>query len=369
MAYTVKNKKKTLKESVENLIGADVRKEINISELKQRIKEEITGKKMGIKKDSIPGLAVTAKVHKQAGKDNRDGVDAILQKIKDYLKFENNSNPEFPHQNNSKTDYKSPMYRNSTDQEEYIDTWRGGGLSDLEYDTEPSDQFKERFGKYLDGSSETGNAQVDENGDALGNVVPSELGKKIQKTLKSKHKKLQGADGYAIPNDWTQHPNPGFIPESNKKKGKLIKEQTSILPGEHDFLKAKNWEAIKVFLAAHLEKSKKLSKDIFYWVAAWIKKNLNKVSAENIAYLLKLAYSHLGTIDMGTWMAGLAGIGGKIAEYVSDYVSKQGIKIPSIPDNPLFESRDSASTTPLTEGVKQDIDSMNHLFTYKKKTQ
>ena len=217
MAYKVKNKKKDLKESVKELVAKDVKKEITLNALKNRLKE-------ATKKDSIPGLAVTAKVHKEAGKDNKEGVDAIVKKIKDYLKYKNNSNPEFPHQNNSKTDYESPMYRNSTDQEDYIDTWRGGGMTDLQYDTEPSDQFKERFSKYLDGSAETGNAQVDEDGNAYGNVVPSELGKKIQKTMKAKHKKLQAPDGYAIPNDWTQHPNPGFIPESIKKL-QVIREQ------------------------------------------------------------------------------------------------------------------------------------------------
>jgi len=218
MAYKVKNKKKNLKESVNELVAKDVKKEITLNALKNRLKE-------ATKKDSIPGLAVTAKVHKQAGRDNKEGVDTIVKKIKDYLKYKNNSNPEFPHQNNSKTDYESPMYRNSTDQEDYIDTWRGGGMTDLQYDTEPSDEFKERFKQYLDGSIETGNNDgKGSDGQQVANVVPSELGKKIQKTMKAKHKKLQGPDGYAIPNDWTQHPNPGFIPESIKKL-QVIREQ------------------------------------------------------------------------------------------------------------------------------------------------
>ena len=38
--------------------------------------------------------------------------------------------------------------------------------------------------KYLKGDSTTGNAQVDEDGNALGNVVPSEVGEKFYKNYK-----------------------------------------------------------------------------------------------------------------------------------------------------------------------------------------
>ena len=49
------------------------------------------------------------------------------------------------------------MYRNNSKQDEYVDEWRGGGMEDLQYQTEPSDEFKKRFSQYLDGSIETGN--------------------------------------------------------------------------------------------------------------------------------------------------------------------------------------------------------------------
>ena len=44
----------------------------------------------------------------------------------------------------------------------------------------------DRLTKYLEGSSDTGNAQTDEDGEALGNVVPSKLGEKIKKSLINK---------------------------------------------------------------------------------------------------------------------------------------------------------------------------------------
>ena len=80
------------------------------------------------------------------------------KKIKDYLDIENNSHPEFPHQNNSKTDYKSPMYRNTPEEENFIDDFRGMGLQDAD-GVESLDRISDysRW-SYL----ETGNAQVDQ---------------------------------------------------------------------------------------------------------------------------------------------------------------------------------------------------------------
>ena len=210
-----KNIESTLKESVEKLVSQDIKKEITIGQLKDRLKEAVSTKQ-------IPGLAVTNKVLKQSGKDNKSGVDAIMKKIKDYLSIKDNSNPEFPHQNNSKTDYDSPAYKNSTKQDEYVDEWRGGGMEDLQYNTEPSDEFKERFSQYLDGSIETGNNDgKGSDGQQVANVVPSKLGEKIKKTMKRKHKDLKGAAGDAIPHDWAHHRNPGYMGESENKIDEL----------------------------------------------------------------------------------------------------------------------------------------------------
>jgi len=210
-----KNTEPTLQNSVEKLVSEDIKREMTIGNLKDRLKEAVSNKQ-------IPGLAVTNKVLKQAGKDNKSGVDAIMKKIKDYLSIKDNSNPEFPHQNNSKTDYESPMYRNNSKQDEYVDEWRGGGMEDLQYQTEPSDEFKKRFSQYLDGSIETGNNDgKGSDGQQVANVVPSKLGEKIKKTMKKKHKDLQGAAGDAIPNDWAHHRNPNFIPESENKLDEL----------------------------------------------------------------------------------------------------------------------------------------------------
>ena len=81
---------------------------------------------------------------------------------------------------------ESPMYRNDDEQSEFIEDWRGAGLED-------SDGVEEldRISAYLSGSQETGNAQVDKDGNDLGNVISTELGEKIEKKIKRKREKVE----------------------------------------------------------------------------------------------------------------------------------------------------------------------------------
>ena len=213
--------KSELNNEMKRIMSEEIEKELTLKGLKTRLGEALKNK------NRTPGIANTIRVTKQSGRDNKEYIDSVVKKVKDYLKFDGNSNPEFPHQEHSKTDYTSPMYRNSTEQEDYIDTWKGGGLSDLEYDTEPSDEFKDRFSKYLEGSSETGNSSdKGTDGVDVGNVVnvkKDTTGEKIKRILKQKHEKLQGKDGVAISNKIFQRRNPGFIPEQEDKGKALAK--------------------------------------------------------------------------------------------------------------------------------------------------
>jgi len=194
------------------------------------VKEQMRmGQKGGGKTGKTPGITLTGKVHKDSGKENTAAMKAVEKKLKKYLDIENTSNPEFPHQNNSPVDPKSgtyKYYRNDDKQQEYIDDFRGGGLEDLEYDTEPSKEFKDRVKKYLEGSSETGNAMEDKDGEALGNVVPSDLGKRVGAKAKRKAEKLKDVEG--VPNDWNFVQKSGFVAsESTTKKGKVLKEEVN----------------------------------------------------------------------------------------------------------------------------------------------
>ena len=66
--------------------------------------------------------------------------------------------------------------------DEYIDAFSYPGQTNLVYDEiKPNEEWIEAN---LVGSSKTGNAQVDKDGNALGNVVPSKVGEKFLKNFK-----------------------------------------------------------------------------------------------------------------------------------------------------------------------------------------
>ena len=132
-----------------------------------------------IVKESVPGITVTKKAQTQSKKDNEANASDVAKKIKGATTFDGNDNPEFPKPIGKG---KKVARKNSPEQEEEIEDNRGGGLEDLHYDIEPSQQFKDRLKKSLDGHTSTGNSQ-----DA-GNVIKSDLGKNIAKKVERKQK-------------------------------------------------------------------------------------------------------------------------------------------------------------------------------------
>jgi len=135
-------------------------------------------------------------------KENTDAIKQVAAKMKDYMKnmgTEYEENPQsFPKGNKimSREDFgkevsddKKKAYTASDAVEEYIDAFAYPGQTNLVFDEIKPDDTK--IEKYLKGHSTTGNAQVDEDGNALGNVVPSELGEKFYKNYKEN---LYGAE-------------------------------------------------------------------------------------------------------------------------------------------------------------------------------
>ncbi len=159
-----------------------------LNEKRRKLKEEYYSGKLKYEKPTklpkdpskVPGIEVTDKSLKNSKSENNSYYKESNTKIKNYLNIKNNSNPEFPHQNNSKTDYNSPMYRNTSEEQEFIDDFRGMGLEDAN-----GVENLSRLEDYLMGSTETGNSQE------AGNVVKSELGKKIKDRIKRKREKIE----------------------------------------------------------------------------------------------------------------------------------------------------------------------------------
>jgi hypothetical protein len=160
--------------------------------------------------ESIPGLEAVKKSHGQAsGQDFKDR----RKKIDDYLKFSGNTNPEFPNQMGVEEDKEA--YRNTSDEEEFVDTYRGKGLQDLDYDNKPSKEFIDRLRMALEGDSKMGNGQKD-----TANTTPSKVGEKMFKSI-DKEKKTRKAEPM-----YKKDPAPTTeVNESKKMSKSLVSEE------------------------------------------------------------------------------------------------------------------------------------------------
>ncbi len=160
-------------------------------------------------------------------KENTDAMKQVAAKMKDYMKnmgTEYEENPQsFPKGNKimSREDFgkevsddKKNAYDASNAVDEYIDAFAYPGQTNLVFDEIKPDDTK--IEKYLKGHSTTGNAQVDEDGNALGNVVPSEVGEKFYKNYKEN---LYGAEQMNA--SYKRQPAPVDIAGSEKSNGNL----------------------------------------------------------------------------------------------------------------------------------------------------
>jgi len=152
---------------------------------------------------TIPGLQAVKSAHEGDAEESKEYLSSVDKKMKDYLNFEGNDNPEFPQQIGG----EKVAHRNTTEGEEYIETYRGGKPTDLGYDTPPSKDFKDRVKKALSGDSTMGNKQ---DGDTA-NVIPSKVGEKALKAIKTKRETVKKDPMYV------KDPQPTSNVESSKK--------------------------------------------------------------------------------------------------------------------------------------------------------
>ena len=167
------------KEEVPNPLPID---ESTINTIKKLVRKKLSE----AKKTAIPGYEAFETAYKESSKINKKAEKDTKKKFDEYADFEGNSKPKFPHQESSKTDKHSPMYRNDAKEEEFIEDWRGMGLEDADGVGDIG-----KLSDYLEGSSSTGNAQVDEDGNPLGNVVPNDVGERLEKKIKRKKEKIE----------------------------------------------------------------------------------------------------------------------------------------------------------------------------------
>ncbi len=160
--------------------------------------------------EAVPGLETFQKAHKESGSQNDEALSDVEKKIKEYLNFDGNDNPEFPHQVGGEVKAR----RADEDESEEVADHRGGGLEDLIYDVDPSKEAQERHAMALKGDSKMGNSH-----DAA-NVIPSKLGEKIIKKVKRKDKEEENMPMYNKDAQPTKAVN-----ESEETSKKVISEE------------------------------------------------------------------------------------------------------------------------------------------------
>ena len=150
------------------------------------VNEEKNSFKMAVPK----GYAVYDKAHIADKKENENYLKSVAKKMTDYLKdmssdkdskYEMKETSKFPTENGGMK-AKRKKYTPSDAVDEYIEAFSYPGQTNLVYDEiKPND---EQIKGQIVGSSKNGNAQVDKDGKALGNVVPSEVGERFYKNFK-----------------------------------------------------------------------------------------------------------------------------------------------------------------------------------------
>ena len=151
--------------------------------------------KIVLEQKKAKGMSETEKVLNADKKENDQYIKDVTKKMKDYLKGGSKSEytmePKvFPKGNGAlEKDEKIKKYTPSDAVDEYVDAFAYPGMTNLVYDEIKPD--KKRIEKYIKGHKTTGNAQVDEEGKAYGNVVPSKVGEKFMKNYEDN---LYGAE-------------------------------------------------------------------------------------------------------------------------------------------------------------------------------
>jgi len=177
--------------------------------------------------EKAKGLQVYNKVHNEDGKENKEALNAVAKKMKDYTKEGSSgsyeTNPQtFPKGNGELKKMSKKAYTPSEAVDEYIEAFAYPGQTNLTFDEiKPNDELIE---KYLEGDSTTGNAQVDKDGKALGNVTPDKVGKRFKKNFDENLYGIEQAEG-----SYKRVTQPVDQAGEGKTAGKLKKKSDKIL--------------------------------------------------------------------------------------------------------------------------------------------
>jgi hypothetical protein len=165
--------------------------------------------------ESIPGLDAVKSAH-DGDKETKQHLSDVEQKMNKSASFDGNDNPEFP----KPIGKGEKVARQNTEKEnEYVEDTRGGTLLNLEYNTEPSDQFKNRLKKALEGDATTGNSQE------YANVIKSDTGKNLAKQAERKKKKEDAEFSVSWGHSWKSPEEVKVVNETTFKMSDVLEEE------------------------------------------------------------------------------------------------------------------------------------------------
>lgn len=199
---------------------------------KNKIKSMLN--KRFLAEESTPGIKVTAAAQKKSGEINKDGVKAIEKDTTAYnksLKQDKDTSKMAPNKFNYTDDAEKKYH-------EEMEIMNGQEM--IQYDRDPSKQFKERAEEAIAGSSRMGNNPEWANVVAKGQGGDPEFGKNLVKKIKDSIKKReeQTPTTKMYGNDWEVVPNEGHKPyalsENNDNKNPKIKESMKRLKFNKD---------------------------------------------------------------------------------------------------------------------------------------
>jgi hypothetical protein len=198
------------------------------SELIDMIEELVTEEKVkdNLKKTGKPaGLVQYDRVSKKDKETNSKANKESFKKMADYVKAGSKdtfkSNPvTFPKGNGELAKMDKKAYTPSEYVDEYIDAFAYPGQTNIVFDEIKPDDKKIEM--YLKGNRLTGNAQVDDEGNPLGNVVPSKLGEKMYKNYEDN---LYGAE--QLEASYKRQSQPVDVAGEVTQKGKLKSKKSS----------------------------------------------------------------------------------------------------------------------------------------------
>ena len=192
-------------------------------EIVDMIEKIVKEEKNNIKNLTQPkGMTEYERVHKADKKEEDQYFKDLAKKMKDYLqdmseegsKYEMKETQKFPTENGGMKKGIRKKYTPSDAVDEYVEALSYPGQTNLRFDeVKPVDGNIE---KYLKGDSSTGNAQVDKDGNALGNVVPSEVGEKFYKNYKENLYGQEQADA-----SYKRQPQPVDVAGEETQSGSL----------------------------------------------------------------------------------------------------------------------------------------------------